>query len=65
MGMEISSHPLIQKYPHVAFEVEDLDLEIKNRKFNIITESNSPSDGVRVVMIEHNGAPIEIIEFNF
>jgi len=56
-------HPLVQKYPHVAFEVESLDFEIKNRKFNIITESNSPSDGVWVVMIEHNGAPIELIEF--
>jgi hypothetical protein len=27
------------------------------------TEPNSPSDGVRVAMIEHNGAPIELIEF--
>jgi len=24
---------------------------------------NPPSDGVRVAMIEHNGAPIELIEF--
>jgi hypothetical protein len=29
----------------------------------VITEPNSPSDGTRVAMIEHNGAPIELIEF--
>ena len=56
-------HPLIQTIPHLAFEVEDLDYELTNRKFNIITEPNPPSDGVRVAMIEHNGAPIELIEF--
>ena len=56
-------HPLIQTVPHLAFEVEDLDYELANRNFNIITEPNPPSDGVRVAMIEHNGAPIELIEF--
>jgi len=54
---------LVQTVPHLAFEVEDLDLELKTHNFKIITEPNSPSDGVRVAMIEHNGAPIELIEF--
>lgn len=54
---------LIQTVPHVAFEVVDLDFELKNRGFKIITKPNPPSDGVRVAMIEHNGAPIELIEF--
>lgn len=57
-------HPLVQKIPHVAFEVNDLDYELKTRNFNILTEPTPPSDGVRVAMIEHNGAPIELIEFN-
>ena len=56
-------HPLVQTVSHLAFEVEDLDFELKNRGFNIITEPNPPSEGVRVAMIEHNGAPIELIEF--
>ncbi|KAA6316508.1 hypothetical protein EZS27_033194, partial [termite gut metagenome] len=56
-------HPLIQTVPHLAFEVQDLDYELANRNFNILTEPNSPSEGVRVAMIEHNGAPIELIEF--
>ena len=54
---------LIQTVPHIAFEVDDLDFELKTRNFKIITEPNPPSDGVRVAMIEHNGAPIELIEF--
>jgi len=55
---------LIQTVPHIAFEVEDLDYEVENRGFKIITEPNPPSEGVRVAMIEHNGAPIELIEFD-
>ncbi|MDB4584761.1 hypothetical protein N9164_16540 [Draconibacterium sp.] len=54
---------LIQTIPHIAFEVNDLDFELKNRNFKIITEPNPPSEGVRVAMIEHNGAPVELIEF--
>ncbi len=56
-------HKLIQTIPHIAFEVDDLDYELANRNFNILTEPNPPSEGVRVAMIEHNGAPIELIEF--
>ena len=54
---------LIQTVPHLAFEVEDLDYELKTRDFRVITEPNPPSAGIRVAMIEHNGAPIELIEF--
>ena len=56
-------HPLVQTVPHLAFEVENLNYELKNRNFNIITQPNPPSYGVRVAMIEHNGVPIELIEF--
>ena len=65
MRFEVDSpiHPLIQTVSHLAFEVEDLDYELTNRKFDVITEPNPPSDGVRVAMIEHNETPIELIEF--
>lgn len=56
-------HPLIQKVPHLAFEVEDLDFELNKRGLTVITPPNPPMEGVRVAMIEHNGAPIELIEF--
>lgn len=55
--------PLIQSVPHLAFEVENIDFELKKRNFKIITPPNSPSGGVRVAMIEHDGAPVELIEF--
>jgi hypothetical protein len=54
---------LIQSVPHIAFEVTDLDYELSTHNLKVITEPNSPSDGTRVAMIEHNGAPIELIEF--
>jgi len=54
---------LIQTVPHIAFEVADLEYELANHDFNVITEPNSPADGVKVAMIEHNGAPIELIQF--
>jgi hypothetical protein len=57
-------HPLIQTVPHLAFEVDDLDFELTNRGLKVITEPNSPMDKVRVAMVEHNGAPIELMEFN-
>jgi len=58
-----SIHELIQKTPHLAFQVDDLDFELERFDFNIITKPNAPDDGIRVAMIEHNGAPIELIEF--
>jgi hypothetical protein len=56
-------HPLIQNVPHLAFEVEDLNYELANRNFTILTPPNLPSEGLRVAMIEHNGTPIELMEF--
>lgn len=55
-------HPLIQAVPHVAFEVDDLDLAIAGCE--ILTPPNSPSAGVRVAMIVDSGAPVELIEFH-
>lgn len=60
---ECSVNKLIQSVPHIAFEVENLDYELANRGLKIITAPNPPADGIRVAMIEHNGAPIELIEF--
>ncbi len=55
---------LVQSVPHLAFEVADIDLELKKHKLKILIAPNPPSDGVRVAMIEHNGAPVELIEFD-
>jgi hypothetical protein len=54
---------LIQTVPHIAFEVRDIDYELANHDFNVISEPESNTEGIRVAMIEYNGAPIELIEF--
>jgi len=56
-------HELIKTVPHLAFEINDLDSELAKHNFKMLAEPNPPSDGVRVAMIEHNGAPIELMEF--
>lgn len=55
--------PLIQTVPHLAFEVDDIDYELATHHFKILTAPNYPGVGIRVAMIEHNGAPVELIEF--
>ena len=60
-GCEIPE--LVQTVPHVAFVVDDLDYELANRGFIVVTPPNPPSQGVRVAMVEIDGAPIELMEF--
>lgn len=55
---------LIKTIPHIAFEVENIDKELREHDFEIISEPESPSKGVRAAMIKHNGALIELIEFD-
>ncbi len=60
---ESTIHELIQRIPHIAFEVDDLDHELACRGLEILTPPNSPGEGTRVAMVLHNGAPVELIEF--
>lgn len=53
---------IIKHNPHIAFEVEDLDSESKDKK--LIGEISSPAKGVRVAMIDVDGLPVELIQFN-
>ncbi len=53
---------LIQKVPHIAFEVDDLDIAIKGKQ--LIGKIETPSKGVRTAMTIENGAPVEFIEFS-
>lgn len=54
---------IIKLVPHLAFEVDDLDRELACRGLEILTPPNSPGEGIRVAMVLHNGAPVELIEF--
>lgn len=51
---------LVKTVPHVAFEVADLDRALDGR--DVLIEPNSPSEGVRVAFIVHDGAPVEFLE---
>jgi hypothetical protein len=51
---------LVQRVPHVAFEVDDLDAELAGKE--VLIAPNSPSPGVRVAFIVDNGAPVEFLE---
>jgi hypothetical protein len=42
----------------LAFEVDNLELELAKHPFRLISPIEKPSGGVRSVMIEHNGAPV-------
>ena len=54
-------YPLIVKtVPHVAFEVDDLAAELVGQ--HVIIPPNSPSPGITVAFIEHNGAPVEFLQ---
>ena len=55
-------HPLVQTVPHVAFKVASIDEAIVGRK--VILEPYYPFEGFRVVMVEIDGAPVELIETN-
>jgi len=51
---------LVKTQPHIAFEVDDLEQALLGEE--VIIEPNSPSEGVRVAFIVHDGAPVEFLE---
>ena len=57
-------HPLIQSIPHLAFVVDNLDKELLRPELSILSPPNLPMEGIRVAMVEHDGAPIELMEFS-
>jgi hypothetical protein len=52
---------LVRTVPHIAFEVDDLDEALRGK--DVLSPPSWPSEGVRVAMIVHDGAPIELLEF--
>ncbi len=54
-------HELIQRVPHLAFVVDDLDEALKGKE--LLGTPTEPMGGVRVAMILENGAPVELMEF--
>ncbi len=54
---------IIKEIPHPAFAVKDLDAVIAELKPEMLVAPNDPSEDVRVAMILHDGAPVELMEF--
>lgn len=50
-------------FPMWPLKYATLSKELRRHDFIILTPPTQPSKGVRVAMIEHNGAPVELIEF--
>ena len=53
---------LVRRVPHVAFETDDLAAELAGQE--ILIPPNSPSPGVTVAFIVHDGAPVEFLQFD-
>jgi hypothetical protein len=52
---------IIQTTPHIAFEVDDLEVALKGCE--VVFPPSSPSEGVRAAMIIDDGALVELISF--
>lgn len=55
-------HSLIQKIPHIAFEVDNIESAIQGKE--VISDIDSPAKGIKVAMIIENGVPVEFLEFD-
>jgi hypothetical protein len=53
---------LVKTVPHIAFVVDDLEAALAGEE--VLIPPNSPSPGVRVAFIVHNGAPVEFLQFD-
>ena len=52
---------IVRTVPHLAFTVDNLEEALAGRE--LLIAPNSPSPGVRVAFIVHEGAPVELLEF--
>jgi hypothetical protein len=53
---------LVKTVPHVAFEVDDLEMEMAGHE--VLIAPNSPSPGLTVAFIVDDGAPVELMCFD-
>jgi hypothetical protein len=51
---------MLQTIPHIAYQVDDLEAEMKGK--DILLEPFSPAEGVTVAFIVEEGAPIELMQ---
>lgn len=61
-GPNTSLHPLMAKYPHVGFKVNDIEKAVEGEK--IIMDIYEPIPGFKVAMILDGEIPVEFVETN-
>ena len=59
---KIQERAKMLKLGDIAFEVDDLEAELREKE--VLIAPNSPSPGVRVAFIVDNGAPVEFLEMS-
>jgi hypothetical protein len=59
-GESYKQSELIKTIPHLCFKVDDLDEAVKGKKILCLPEF--PSEEGRTLFIEHDGAPIKLLE---
>lgn len=59
-GPNTKLHPLMAKYPHVAFKVNDIEKAVEGEE--IIMEIYEPIPGYKAAMINDAGMPIELVQ---
>ena len=53
---------LVQRVPHVAFVVDDLEAALAGRE--VLIAPNCPSHGVLVAFVVDDGAPVELMQID-
>lgn len=53
---------LVQRIPHVAFQVDDLEAALEGQ--DVLIAPNSPSPGVLVAFVVNDGAPVELMQID-
>lgn len=53
---------LVQRVPHVAFVVDDLQAALAGRE--VLIAPNSPSRGILVAFVVDDGAPVELMQID-
>ena len=53
---------MMQTVPHLAFLVDNIEEALEGKE--ILVDTFSPGEGVRVAFIKHDGAPVEFMEIS-
>jgi hypothetical protein len=59
-GPNTSLHPLMAKYPHVGFKVNDIEKAVEGEE--VIMEIYEPIPGYKAAMINDAGIPVEFVQ---